>query len=153
VTDDERTSRHHLYVGIALEYSRRSTCTRGQVGAVLVRDNRILSAGYNGAPSGQAHCTEVGCWLPDGEFGGCKRAIHAEANALVWAARVGIPIDRSTLYATHATCNACSRLLVAAGIAEVVFLNDYRRRDIDTMLDAGIEVGQYDGPRDEVDWF
>src|SRR4051794_26103226 len=114
---DERISRDVLFIETALLYSRRSTCSRGQVGAVLVRDNRIISAGYNGAPPGQAHCTEVGCWLPDGEYGGCKRAIHAEANALVWAARVGIPVDHSSIYTTHASCEQCSRLLVAAGIA------------------------------------
>lgn len=117
-------------------WSRRSTCSRLSVGAVLARDGRVLSCGYNGAPAGLDHCQHE-----DDES--CKVSVHAEANALISAGRFGASTDGATLYLTHAPCLACSGLLINAGIKMVVYAKPYRNTDgILNLTDAGIEVHQ-----------
>ena len=122
------------FMNIANEVSKRSTCPRASVGAVIVKDNRILSTGYNGAPAGEAHCTEVGCLIVNNH---CERTIHAETNAVVQAVRFGTAINGSTLYCysvRHHTaehyegksggvvenCIKCMQVMKAAGIVRVV---------------------------------
>ncbi len=116
------------FLNIAKEVASRSTCPRASVGAVIVKDNRILSTGYNGALSGEPHCTEVGCLM---ESNHCERTIHAETNAVAQAAKFGVSVDGATLYCwsiRHSTgqpvdfCTKCSQVMKAAGIKEVVGL-------------------------------
>jgi dCMP deaminase len=131
----QRLARDELFMQVAELFAQRSSCERGHVGAVLVRDGRIISCGYNGAPPGMQHCSEVGCDVPEDEELGCQRTIHAEANAIVWAARMGVPTYDSIMYSTHSPCLTCARLIIAAGIFKVVFRNDYRLARLD-ILDA-----------------
>jgi dCMP deaminase len=108
----------------------RSTCLRRQVGALIVRDRRIVSTGYNGAPSGVPHCDEVGCLrqqlgVPSGERHELCRAIHAEQNALIQAARYGSVVQGGTIYVTCQPCSLCAKMLINAGIVRIVYKGDY----------------------------
>lgn len=108
----------------------RSTCLRRQVGALLVRDKRILSSGYNGAPRGLKHCADVGCYrenlgVPSGHRQELCRGLHAEQNAIVHAAYHGINIAGSTLYVTHQPCVTCAKMLINAGIKKIIFAGEY----------------------------
>lgn len=103
---------------IARTVATRATCPRASVGAVIVREHRILTTGYNGAPRGVAHCSEVGCTLVNDH---CARATHAEANAIVQAALHGVNISASTAYCTHQPCVNCSKLLISAGVRKIVY--------------------------------
>lgn len=115
---------------IAEQVATRSTCMRRQVGAVLVKDKRLLSTGYNGAPRGISHCIEVGCLreelgVPSGERHELCRALHAEQNAIAQAALHGVKIEGSTLYCTHQPCSLCAKMIINAGIVEVYFDEGY----------------------------
>jgi len=108
----------------------RSTCLRRQVGAVIVKDKKILTTGYNGAPSGLAHCLEVGCLrdtlgIPSGERHELCRGLHAEQNAIIQAAYHGISIKGATLYCTNLPCIICTKMLINAGIQRVVYAQGY----------------------------
>ncbi|TZE81301.1 deoxycytidylate deaminase [Calorimonas adulescens] len=108
----------------------RSTCLRRQVGAIIVRGNRILTTGYNGAPSGMAHCSETGCLrdkmgIPSGERQELCRGLHAEQNAIIQAGLYGIDIKGSTIYCTHKPCITCTKMIINAGIIRVVYKEDY----------------------------
>jgi dCMP deaminase len=133
------------FLAIAGMVSTRSTCLRRQVGAVVVKDKRILSTGYNGAPKGMKHCAEVGCIreasdVPPGERHELCRGIHAEQNAIVQAAAFGVSIRGSTLYCTHFPCVLCTKMLINAGIERIVALEAYPDRLSRDMLDeAGID--------------
>ena len=110
--------------------SKRSTCVRRKVGAVLVKDKRILATGYNGAPSGLKHCVEVGCLrkklqIPSGERHELCRGLHAEQNVLLQAALHGTGTRRSILYITNLPCVICAKMLINAGVAEVVVTEGY----------------------------
>lgn len=111
------------FMNIAHEAKRRSTCDRKHVGAVLVRDRMLLSTGYNGSIRGMPHCDEVGHLM---EGGHCVATIHAEANAVIQAARNGVRIDGATLYTTASPCWYCFKLVVNAGIARIVYDEFYR---------------------------
>jgi dCMP deaminase len=117
-----------VFMSVALQIGELGTCDRKQVGAVITRNGRAISWGYNGAPPGMPHCSENnhgwGSFLPKDE--GCRNATHAEANALAFAAREGISTDGATLYVTVSPCETCSRLLIAAGIERVVWGEPYR---------------------------
>lgn len=125
-----RISRDEMFMEIAHIVARRGTCSRAQVGAIIVRDRRIVSMGYNGVPAGQPHCIHephnsiMAQVVADRE--GCTRAIHAELNAIAWASRVGVPIDSCTMYATHSSCAQCARAMVAGGITTFWFETPYR---------------------------
>lgn len=110
------------FMQIARNVATRATCPRACVGAVLVRDHRILTTGYNGAPRGVAHCTDVGCTLVNDH---CMRATHAEANAIVQGALHGVNVDGSIAYCTHQPCINCSKLLISAGVRRVVYEGPY----------------------------
>jgi|SRR5208337_4018400 len=108
----------------------RSTCLRRQVGAVIVKDKKILATGYNGAPSGLPHCLEVSCLreemgIPSGERHELCRGLHAEQNAIIQAAYYGVSINGATLYCTNLPCIICTKMLINAGIARVVYEQGY----------------------------
>lgn len=130
--------------------ARRSTCVRRAVGAILVRDNRLLASGYNGAPKGLKHCSELGECLreklrvPSGERHEICRGVHAEQNAIVQAAIFGASVEGSVLYATVFPCVICAKLLVNAGIREVVFESDYEDRLAGRILrEAGVRLVKF----------
>jgi dCMP deaminase len=110
--------------------SRRSTCVRRQVGAVIVKDKRVLTTGYNGSPKGTRHCEDLGCIrdqmkIPSGTRHELCRGVHAEQNAVIQAAYFGISIDGSTMYTTTFPCSMCAKILINAGIKEVVYEDSY----------------------------
>lgn len=110
------------FMSQCLLISTRSTCTRLAVGATMVRDRRVISAGYNGSVSGDVHCSEVGCKVVDGH---CVRTIHAEANAILQCAKFGVPTDGADIYVSHFPCLQCSKLIIQAGIKNIYYLHDY----------------------------
>lgn len=110
------------FMEIAHTVATRATCPRLSVGCVLVRDHRILTTGYNGAPRGVAHCTEAGCIIVNDH---CLRATHAEANAIVQGALHGVSLQGATAYCTHQPCVNCSKLLISAGVAKIVYEQAY----------------------------
>ncbi len=118
------------FMNIALLVSKRSTCIRRQVGAVIVKNKRILSTGYNGVPTGIKHCTEVGCLrdklnIPSGEKHELCRGLHAEQNAIIQAAYHGVEIRDSDLYCTNQPCIICSKMLINAGIKNIYYKDGY----------------------------
>ena len=117
----------HYWMGLAVAASARASCPRASVGAVAVdRNNCIIVTGYNGAPSWEPHCTEVGCDLRERHGrDSCHRARHAEHNAVLWAEWHDRSLDGSTVYVTHQPCRDCARLLVHAGVRRVVYCGDY----------------------------
>jgi dCMP deaminase len=126
----ERPSWDEYFISIANNVKERSTCLRRHVGAIVVKDKRILSTGYNGPPSGFKHCSEVGCVrdreeVPSGERHELCRGIHAEQNAIVQAAAFGVSIRDSTLYCTHFPCVLCAKMIINAGIRRLVVGRDY----------------------------
>lgn len=128
-------------MGMAKLLAERSTCNRGQVGALLVKDNRVVSTGYVGAPSGEPHCLEAGCEL--GLDGGCIRTVHAEANTLAYAAKEGISTNGTHLYVTLSPCINCAKLLINAGVKKVFYLKKYRDTSgIDLLNNRGIATVQ-----------
>lgn len=125
-----RPSWDEYFFQIARQVATRSTCMRRQVGAVLVKDKRLLSTGYNGAPRDISHCIDVGCLreelgVPSGERHELCRALHAEQNAIAQAALHGVKIEGSTLYCTHQPCSLCAKMIINAGIVEVYFDEGY----------------------------
>ena len=136
----KRITRDELLANIAKLVAKRSTCLRSQVGAILATEGRVISMGYNGAPSGLPHCTEETCG-PDHP---CTRTVHAEANVIAFAAKRGISTDGSTLYTTVSPCNDCAKLIINAGVRSVLFWESYRDLEpVQLMREAGILVEQY----------
>lgn len=126
------------FMNLAREAASRSTCPRKAVGAVLVRDKAVLATGYNGSIRGLAHCTEEGCLLENGH---CVRTVHAEANALIQAARHGVRIEGAHCYVTASPCWDCFKLLANAGVTRIVFGEFYREQRIwEFARQAGIEL-------------
>ena len=117
-----RPSWDEYFMDIAFTVASRSTCDRAHVGAVLVRDRRILATGYNGAPAGLPHCDEVGHLMVDGH---CVRTLHAEQNAIIQAALHGINTEGATAYVTHQPCLTCAKMIINAGIRRVVYAGNY----------------------------
>ncbi|MEF3255755.1 MAG: cytidine/deoxycytidylate deaminase family protein, partial [Deferribacterales bacterium] len=108
----------------------RSTCIRREVGALIVKDRHILSTGYNGVPSGISHCSEVGCLriklnVPSGQRHELCRGLHAEQNAIIQAAKYGVCIDGSQIYTNTKPCSICTKMIINAGIKEIVYLEYY----------------------------
>ncbi len=136
----------HYFFDITKLVATRSTCLRREVGAVIVKDKRILATGYNGAPTGLPHCMDAGCLreqlhIPSGERQEICRGIHAEQNALIQAARFGISVDGSTIYVTHHPCIVCAKLLINAGIKCIKYLEDYPDELAKQMLkDADVKL-------------
>ena len=126
----ERPHWDAYFMEIAGIVAKRSTCVRRNVGALIVRDRRILSTGYNGAPSGLAHCGDLGCIretrnVASGERHELCRGLHAEQNAIIQAAYHGVSIKGATLYSTHLPCAICVKMIINAGILEVLYLEGY----------------------------
>lgn len=133
-----RVSWDRYFMNLAREAASRSTCPRKAVGAVLVRDKAVLATGYNGSLRGLAHCTEVGCMIENGH---CVRTVHAEANALIQAARHGVRIEGADCYVTASPCWECFKLLANAGVRRIVFGEFYRDERIwEFARQAGIEL-------------
>ena len=125
-----RPSWDDYFLEMAHLVSKRATCLRRKVGAVLVKEKRILATGYNGAPSGLSHCLDIGCLrdklnVPSGERHELCRALHAEQNALIQASLHGISVKAGTLYATNQPCVICAKMLINAGIKEIVIADGY----------------------------
>lgn len=138
----------------------RSTCNRRSVGAVLVRDKRIIGTGYNGSVSGDVHCTDEGCYMVDGH---CLRTIHAEMNALLQCARFGISTDGAEIYVTDCPCLQCTKSLLQAGITRINYIRNYhndeyaerllklkhvqlRRVELDDNILDEVDLNQYINP-------
>lgn len=126
----KRPGWNEYFMGIAKVVATRSTCLRKQVGAVIVKDKRILSTGYNGAPAGLAHCAEVGCLrekmnVPSGTSHELCRGIHAEQNAIIQAALHGVSICGGVVYTTREPCVLCTKMLINAGIDGIYYLESY----------------------------
>jgi len=135
----------------------RATCPRRSVGALITRDKHVVATGYNGAPAGLPHCPEGG---PDHEWplgclraGHCIRSLHAEQNALLQAAKIGVSCDGATMYVTCQPCNACAKMIVNAGIVRVIYEGDYPDEfSKEIFRDAEIEVLRYrDGILEKVE--
>ncbi|MDD3421349.1 MAG: cytidine/deoxycytidylate deaminase family protein [Methanocellales archaeon] len=125
-----RPSIDDYFLEIASVVAKRSTCLRNQVGAVIVKDKRILSTGYNGAPRNLEHCLDIGCIreqndIPSGERHELCRGVHAEQNAIIQSAIHGVSIEGSTLYSTHQPCILCAKIIINAKICRVLFVNSY----------------------------
>ncbi len=110
------------FMGIAGQVASRSTCPRRSVGAVIVKDKRILTTGYNGAPSGMPHCTDVGCLMVDGH---CVRTLHAEQNAILQAAHFGVSTNGAEIFITSSPCLNCAKMIINAGITKVWYWEGY----------------------------
>ena len=142
----ERLSWDDYFMEITRLVAKRATCLRRQVGAVIVRDKRILATGYNGAPRGLPHCAETGCLrekmgIPSGQKQELCRGLHAEQNAIIQAALSGVSIADSQLYSVTRPCIVCAKMIINAGIKRVVFEDSYPDDLSKEMLDeAGVEV-------------
>lgn len=134
------------FMDIAELVKERSTCLRRKVGAVIVKDNRILTTGYNGVPPKMKHCEESGCLrtelnIPSGQRHELCRALHAEQNAVIQAAKNGIEIDGSTIYVTAQPCIICAKILIASGIKRIVFKGEYPDKlSLEMLKESKIEV-------------
>lgn len=153
-----RISREQANMQHAEIQAARSTCSRARVGVVIAREGRILSTGYNGAPAGMEHCWHSCTCEPhdledmsgrkaivhDGECHSlrpCFIAVHAEANAIGYAARYGMQTQSAELYTTFCPCLACAQLILAAGIACVYYKNEYRDRSgLELLQSAGVDI-------------
>ncbi|NNM94414.1 MAG: dCMP deaminase family protein [Bacteroidia bacterium] len=144
-----RPSFDDIYMDLAVTLAKRSHCVKMQVGAVLAKDTRIISLGYNGPPPGTHNCDEewgnVGC--PRDSKGGCSLAIHAEQNAILYAAKNKASIDGGTMYVTLSPCLACARIIYTAGIRRLFYLDSYADykgiasdEGIDFLKKFGVEV-------------
>ncbi len=144
-----RPSWDEYFMKLAKEVKSRSTCKRRQVGALIVKEKRILATGYNGAPTGCKHCIDIGCMrdklsIPSGERHELCRGIHAEQNGIVQAAYAGTSIAGSTLYVTHQPCSLCAKMIINAGIVRVVYEGTYPD-ELSAMLleEAQVDYRQY----------
>jgi dCMP deaminase len=144
----ERPSWDEYFMGIADLVAGRATCIRRKVGAVLVKDRRILCSGYNGAPAGAAHCRETGCLrrqmnVPSGIRHELCRGVHAEQNVIIQAAYHGVAVAGAALYCTNQPCSICAKMLINAGIKEVYFRDGYDDPLALEMFDnAGVTLSQ-----------
>lgn len=138
---DQRIPWNQYFMAQAVLLSLRSTCTRLEVGATLVKDRRIIAGGYNGAVSGDNHCIDHGCYIVDGH---CIRTIHAEMNALLQCAKLGISTDGAEIYVTHFPCLHCTKAILQAGIKKIYYLHDYHNDPyaIELIQKLGVEIQQ-----------
>ena len=147
----ERVSKRNYYLDIAGTVLERATCLRRVYGAIIVKNDEIISTGYNGAPRGRKNCVDLGyCTreqlkVPRGERYELCRSVHAEANAITKVAKSANNCDGSTLYITAAPCIECSKLIIQAGIRRVVYAEDYRSEEgLNLLRRVGIECVQYE---------
>ncbi len=152
-----RPSWDEYFMRMAYLASTRSTCTRRKVGAVIVKDKRILATGYNGPPKGLAHCNITGCIrkdlnVPSGERHELCRGLHAEQNAIIQAAVHGVSIKNATIYVTNHPCVVCAKMLINAEIKEIVYAEGYPD-DLAKLilLESNIKVRQFSLPKEEIE--
>lgn len=132
------------FMEIARQVAQRSTCPRASVGAVIIRERRILTTGYNGAPEGLLHCLEAGCIIEDDH---CQRSLHAEQNAIIQAALHGVSIAGGTTYITHQPCNTCAKMIINAGLKRVIYAGEYPDQLARNFLaEAGVELVRFPNP-------
>jgi len=136
-----RPKRDKYFMDIAVLSAARSTCPRARVGAVAVRDNSIIMTAYNGAPKGHDHCDNVGCNMHNEK---CIRTIHAEMNIVTHCAKNGIILEGATVYVTHEPCFHCMKLMIAAGVEKVIYLNVYKDLRTPNEYYHDIEVIKYE---------
>ena len=143
---------HDIYMDLAQNLSRKSHCVKAKVGAVISKDTRIVSLGYNGPPAGTHNCDQE--WPVDGcardRKGGCSLALHAEANAILYASKNQITMEGATLYVTLSPCIACAKIIYTTGIKKVIYLESYAafkgidvEEGIDFLTKFGVSVEQY----------
>jgi len=141
-----RPSWDEYFMGIVRQVATRSTCLRRHVGAIIVRDRRILATGYNGAPRGLAHCDVVGCLrerlgIPSGQRQEICRGLHAEQNAIIQGALHGVSVAGGTMYVTHQPCITCAKMIINSGIERVICANTYPDEMARDMLEeAGVKL-------------
>jgi dCMP deaminase len=147
------------FMKIAALVSERSTCLRHHVGAIIVKNRRVLTTGYNGAAAGTKDCLELGCLrnelkIPSGERHEICRAIHAEQNAIIQAAKHGVDVAESTIYCTHSPCIICAKMMVNAGIKTIVTYGNYP--DIggvkELLKEAKVTFVKVDKPNDRINF-
>jgi len=142
----ERPSWDEYFMKIAHLVAERSTCLRRRVGAIIVKDKRIISTGYNGAPRGVAHCLDTGCLreqrgIPSGERQELCRGAHAEQNAIIQAASSGVSMEGATMYSTTAPCSTCAKMIINAGIRRLVLGGRYPDSLGEALIEeAGVET-------------
>lgn len=130
-----RLSREEMNMEMAHTVAKRGTCTRLQVGAILTYSDRVISTGYNGVVMGESHCNHTQ------DESKCLDAVHAEANAIVFAARNGVRTLGSTLYVTHSPCLECAKLIVNSGIMNVFYDHEYRLKDgLELLVASGVMI-------------
>ncbi|MCK4459653.1 MAG: cytidine/deoxycytidylate deaminase family protein [Methanosarcinales archaeon] len=143
---DTRPTLDEYFMNIAEVVATRSTCLRNNVGAVIVRDKRIISTGYNGAPRNLEHCLDIGCIrdqenIESGTMHEVCRAVHAEQNAIIQAALHAVSTRGATIYCTHQPCVLCAKMIINANIVRVVFTQAYPdSRALEFFEEAGVEV-------------
>lgn len=130
MSEHTRPTWDEYFMAIVDDVATRSTCCRRRVGAILVKDKRVIATGYNGGPTGLAHCLDIGCLrqklgIPSGQQHELCRGVHAEQNAIIQAARYGVHTDGSILYCTTQPCAQCTKMLLNAGVTEIVFREGY----------------------------
>jgi dCMP deaminase len=149
---NNKPSFNEIYMELAENLAKRSHCVKAQVGAVLTKDTRIISLGYNGPPAGTHNCDVV--WPKDGcprdSKGSCSLALHAEQNAILYAAKSNVSIEGSTLYVTLSPCISCARVIFTLGIKKVYYLTSYAAykglstdEGVDFLRKFGVDVEQY----------
>jgi dCMP deaminase len=147
---DNRPDWHTYFMKMAFLVSERSTCLRRKVGAIIVRDNQILSTGYNGAPKRVPHCSQTGCLrskyaVPSGERHELCRGVHAEQNAVIQAAVNGLSIRNAELYCTNQPCSICAKMLINAEIKNIIVANTYEDQLARILLEqASVNVFHFD---------
>ena len=138
------------FLKITQDVSERATCVKRQVGAIIVKDNRILSTGYNGSPKGFKHCEDVGCIrkemnVPSGQRHELCRGLHAEQNAIIQAAVHGVEIEGATMYCNYQPCAICVKMIINAGIKKLVYSGSYPDELAQQMLkDSKLKVERYE---------
>lgn len=143
---ENRPAWEDYFMGITALVAQRATCTRRAVGAIIVKDKRILSTGYNGAPTGTRHCLDIGCLreklnVPSGERHELCRGIHAEQNAIIQAAYHGVSIKGATIFCTNLPCSICTKMIINAGIKKIYYQDGYADSMSEEMFqEAGVEV-------------
>ena len=156
---NKRPSWDEYFMKIAALVSERSTCLRHHVGAIIVKDRRVLTTGYNGAAAGTKDCLELGCLrnelkIPSGERHEICRAIHAEQNAIIQASKYGENVGGGTIYCTHSPCIICTKMMINAGIKKIVTYGSYP--DIggvkELLKEAGVELIKMVRPSDKINF-
>ena len=153
---NDRPSWDDYFMDITCLVAKRATCLRRAVGAVIVKDRRVLATGYNGAPSHVRHCAEVGCLreqlnVPSGERHELCRGIHAEQNAIIQAAYHGVSIKGADLFCTNLPCSICAKMIINAGIVRIVYQSGYADSISKEMLaEAEVELVKLPSSQTEV---